>query len=263
MQTDQPMSEEARTDVAPPGDAPAEGDVSSASETDTAQAARELVPVIESLLFAAGAPVTLGRLVDAIGGDDRGEVRRAVRMLAERLENDGHGVRITEVAGGYQIRTITEHAPFIRRLLGGRPPRLSRALLETLAIIAYRQPCTRPEMEAIRGVDVAAVVATLVERRMIRILGRKDAPGRPLLYGTTRDFLEAFSLPDLGALPPLRDLGEIAEMLTDRDLSVVEKGVLPSSDVATLAPDERPPVHEDDSQGVEDGDASRSDEPGE
>jgi segregation and condensation protein B len=104
----------------------------------------------------------------------------------------------------------------VRRLLGGRPPRLSRPLLETLAIVAYRQPCTRPEIESIRGVDADAVLASLVERRLIRILGRKDAPGRPILYGTTKEFLEVFDLPDLQALPPLRELGEGAEALVAR-----------------------------------------------
>jgi segregation and condensation protein B len=117
------------------------------------------------------------------------------------------------VAGGYQLRTLAEHGPWIRRLLGGKPPRLSRAMLETLAIIAYRQPCTKPEIEAIRGVDVDAVLSTLLERRMIRIGGRKEAPGRPILYGTTKEFLEVFSLPDLDALPPLKDVSELADAL--------------------------------------------------
>jgi segregation and condensation protein B len=98
-------------------------------------------------------------------------------------------------------------------------------MLETLAIIAYRQPCTRVEIEAVRGVDADAVLSTLLERRLIRIAGRKEAPGRPLLYTTTRDFLEVFGLPDLGALPPLRDLGDGATLLAATDLTVTPEGV--------------------------------------
>jgi segregation and condensation protein B len=181
-----------------------------------------LVPLVEGLLFAAGAPVPIARLVDALDGPDRRQVLRALQSLGEHLEADGRGLRLVRVAGGYQLRTLAEHGPWIRRLLGGRPPRLSRALLETLAIIAYRQPCTRPEIEAIRGVDVDAVLSTLVERRMIRILGRKEAPGRPILYGTTKEFLEVFGLPDLDALPPLKDLGELAEALAAREEAAIE-----------------------------------------
>jgi segregation and condensation protein B len=172
-----------------------------------------LVPLVEGLLFAAGAPVPMARLVDALDGPDRRHVLRALELLGERLDEDGRGLRLVRVAGGYQLRTLPEHGPWIRRLLGGKPPRLSRAMLETLAIIAYRQPCTRPEIEAIRGVDVDAVLSTLLERRMIRMIGRKEAPGRPILYGTTKEFLEVFGLPDLDALPPLKDLGELAEAL--------------------------------------------------
>ena len=97
-------------------------------------------------------------------------------------------------------------------------------MLETLAVIAYRQPCTRLEIEAVRGVDADAVLATLTDRRLVRILGRKEAPGRPLLYGTTREFLEVFGLPDLEALPPLRELAEGAELLLACDLGVAEEG---------------------------------------
>jgi segregation and condensation protein B len=187
-----------------------------------------LQAIVESLLFAAAAPVPLARLVQALDGHDRREVAAAVRRLGETYEREDRGVRVVEVAGGYQIRTVPEHGPWVRRLLGGRPPRLSRPMLETLAIIAYRQPCTRPEIEAIRGVDVDAVLTTLLERRMIRIVGRKEAPGRPILYGTTPEFLEVFGLPDLQALPPLRDLGELADVLRATDLSVTGGGVVPT-----------------------------------
>lgn len=193
-------------------------------QVDTAEAddVARLVPLVEGLLFAAGAPVPVARLADALDGPDRRQVLRALQVLGERLESEGSGLRLVRVAGGYQLRTLAEHGPWIRRLLGGKPPRLSRPMLETLAIIAYRQPCTRPEIEAIRGVDVDAVLSTLLERRMIRILGRKEAPGRPILYGTTKDFLEVFSLPDLDALPPLKDMGELAEAFAAREEAAAE-----------------------------------------
>jgi segregation and condensation protein B len=186
------------------------------SESETDDVAR-LVPLVEGLLFAAGAPVPVPRLVQALDGPDRRDVMKALTLLADRLEHEGRGLRLVRVAGGYQLRTLAEHGPWVRRLLGGKPPRLSRPMLETVAIVAYRQPCTKPEIEAIRGVDVDAVLSTLLERRMIRIVGRKEAPGRPILYGTTKEFLEVFGLPDLDALPPLRELGELAEALAARD----------------------------------------------
>jgi segregation and condensation protein B len=187
-----------------------------------------LASVLESLLLAAGAPVPLAKLVDALRGPDRREVLAALDALSERCEREARGVRLVQVAGAYQLRTPPEHGPWVRRLLGTRPPRLSRPMLETLAIVAYRQPCTRIEVEAVRGVDADATLSTLLERRLVKITGRKETPGRPLLYGTTRDFLEVFGLPDLGALPPLRDLGDNAELILEADITVAPEGVTPS-----------------------------------
>ena len=196
-----------------------------ASREDTAQ----LAAVIESMLFAAGAPVPLARLVEALEGPGRAEVTAALDVLRDGYERDGRGLRLVHVAGGYQLRTPAEHGPWIRRLLRERPPRLSRPMLETLAIVAYRQPCTRLDIEAIRGVDADAVLTTLTDRHLVRILGRKDGPGRPLLYGTTREFLEVFGLADLTSMPTLRELGEGADLLAAADLSVGATGVLPTT----------------------------------
>jgi segregation and condensation protein B len=187
----------------------------------------EVVGIVEAMLFAAAEPIPVARLVQVLDGIERREVLAALAALRDRLDADASGVQLVEVGGGWQLRTRAEHAPWIRRLLGGRPPRLSRAMLETVAIVAYRQPCTRPEIEAIRGVDVGAVMATLVERRLVRILGRKDAPGRPILYGTTPEFLEVFGLPDLAALPPLKDVGDFPTILADAELAVTGGGVVP------------------------------------
>jgi segregation and condensation protein B len=182
--------------------------------------------LIESLLFAAAAPVPITRLVEALDGPGRAEVARALERLAASYECEGRGLRLVQVAGGWQLRTPPENGAWVRRLLRERPPRLSRPLLETIAIVAYRQPCTRLEIEAVRGVDADAVLSTLIERRLVRIVGRKEAPGRPLLYATTREFLEVFGLPDLNALPPLRDLGDRAELLAAKDLTVGGEGVV-------------------------------------
>jgi segregation and condensation protein B len=188
-------------------------DAPGAPEPTAEEGLGRLPAVLESLLLAAGAPVAIARLVDALGGPGRAEVQKALEALRAHHERIGSGIRIVHVGGAWQLRTPPEHAPWVRRLLRERPPRLSRPMLETLAIVAYRQPCTRLEIEAIRGVDADAVLTTLTERRLVRVTGRKDAPGRPLLYGTTREFLEVFGLPDLSALPTLRELGAPEDLL--------------------------------------------------
>ncbi len=184
-----------------------------------------LPALLESLLFAAATPVPVARLVETLEGPSRAEVLAALQALAARYEREGRGIRLLQVAGGWQLRTPAEHGAWVRRLLRERPARLTRPMLETLAIVAYRQPCTRIEIEAVRGVDADAVLSTLLERRLVRIVGRKEAPGRPLLYATTRDFLEVFGLPDLNALPPLRDLGDGAEILAAKEVTVTPAGV--------------------------------------
>src|SRR5262249_54144636 len=203
-------------DTAAPGD---DGSEQIEAEGSTIDETARLAAVVESMLLAAGAPVPLARPVEAPDGPSPPEGAAARRTPGETYEGDGRGLRVVYVAGGYQLRSAPEHGHWVRRLLGGRPPRLSRPMLETLAIVAYRQPCTRPEIEAIRGVDADAVLTTLLERRLIRILGRKDAPGRPILYGTTKDLLEVFGLPDLQALPPLAELSEGAEALMAQEES--------------------------------------------
>ncbi len=191
----------------------------------------QLPAVLESMLFAAAAPVPLQKLVEALSGPTRAEVATALDALGAGYERDGRGLRVVKVAGGFQLRTPIEHAPWVRRLLRERPPRLSRPMLETLAVIAYRQPCTKIDIEAVRGVDADAVLTTLLERRLVRVAGRKDTPGRPLLYATTREFLEIFELPDLSALPTLRELGNGAELLASMDLTVSAQGVVATTDL--------------------------------
>ncbi len=165
--------------------------------------------IIESLLFVADGPLTIQRLGEVLEGVEKEDLRSTLDELQAELENSGRGVRLVEVAGGYQLRTAKVNADWVKKFLGGRPARMGRATLETLAIIAYRQPITRAEIEAIRGVDVDGVINTLLDRSLIRAVARKDVPGRPFLYGTTPGFLQLFNLKDLTHLPTLKEMEEI------------------------------------------------------
>jgi len=178
-----------------------------------AESSKRLRSILESLLFAAGDPVTIARLQQLLPGYERRDIVRMLGELSEEYSRDERGFRLEQVAGGYQLRTSRANAEFVKALLAQRPVRLTRAALETVAVIAYRQPVTRPEIEAIRGVDVDAVLTTLLERRLVRVIGRKDVVGRPLLYGTTPAFLETFGLKDLASLPRLEELGASADAL--------------------------------------------------
>ena len=169
----------------------------------------DIKSIIESLLFVADGPLTIQRFGEVLEGVGKADLRSTLDELQAELENNRRGVRLVEVAGGYQLRTPKINADWIKKFLGGRPARMGRATLETLAIIAYRQPITRAEIEAIRGVDVDGVINTLLDRRLIRAVARKDVPGRPFLYGTTPEFLQLFNLKDLTHLPTLKEMEEI------------------------------------------------------
>jgi segregation and condensation protein B len=171
----------------------------------------ELRPIVEALLFVATEPLSLDRLRDLLDGVERSRLSAAIDDLREAYRRGNHGLAIVEVGGGYEMVTVGEAAPWIRKMAATKSaPRLSKPALETLAIVAYKQPLTRPEIEAIRGVDVAGVVKTLMDRRLVKIVGRKDVAGRPMMFGTTKEFLQAFGLKDLSDLPTLRDFAEIA-----------------------------------------------------
>jgi segregation and condensation protein B len=170
----------------------------------------DLSAIIESLLFAADTPLRIETLREVIDGTDTAAIRQALDALAEAYEARGGGFYLQQVAGGYQLRTRPRFHPWIRRLRGSGSERLSRAALETLAIVAYRQPIMRAEIESLRGVDCGGVLRLLLERRLIRVMGRKEIPGRPLIYGTTRQFLEVFELRDLKDLPTLKEIRELA-----------------------------------------------------
>jgi segregation and condensation protein B len=167
----------------------------------------EIKAIAESLLFASGTPLSLRRMAEVIGVI-QAEVKLALARLREEYAAPGRGIVLAEVAGGYQFRTVPEHADYVKTLVREKPSRLSRAALETLAIIAYRQPVTKVEIEAVRGVDVDGVLNSLLTKKLVRVMGRKDVPGRPWVYGTTPQFLELFGLADLASLPPLPEIHE-------------------------------------------------------
>lgn len=166
----------------------------------------ELVRALEAVLFASSEPITLVKLQEIFAPDgvDGTELKEAVWLLQQGYAE--RGLEVREVASGYQLRTRPELAPWLARLEKQRPVRFSRAALETLSSVAYRQPVTRAEIEEVRGVDCGGVLKTLLDRNLVRIVGKKDVPGRPLLYGTTRRFLEVFGLDSLAALPTLREI---------------------------------------------------------
>jgi segregation and condensation protein B len=169
----------------------------------------DIKSIIESLLFVADGPLTIQKLGEVLEGVGKADLRSTLDELQAELENSRRGIRLVEVAGGYQLRTPKVNADWVKKFLGGRPARMGRATLETLAIIAYRQPITRAEIEAIRGVDVDGIVNALLDRSLIRAVARKDVPGRPFLYGTTPEFLQLFNLKDLTHLPTLKEMEEI------------------------------------------------------
>lgn len=162
----------------------------------------EPIDVVEALLFASDTPVEAERIQEVLDLESAAAARALVESLRGRLDAESRGLQVMEVGGGYRLVTRPEVAPWLVKLARSRTrSRLSRPSLETLAIIGYRQPVSRPEVDAIRGVNSEAVLDNLLERRMIRITGRKESPGRPFLYETTREFLVAFGLRDLGDLP--------------------------------------------------------------
>lgn len=179
----------------------------------------ELKNILEAALLAAGEPLTLEKMLGLFPAESqpgRDEVRKALAAL--EAEYAPRGIELKQIDKAWRIQTREKYAPVIARLVEERPPRYSRALLETLAIIAYKQPVTRGDIEAIRGVTVSSdIIKTLLERDWIREVGRKEVPGRPALYGTTRAFLEYFNLSSLEDLPTLAQIRDIAEISAELD----------------------------------------------
>ena len=207
-----------------------------------------LARIIESVLFAASTPTSLRRLGDVLGGPTTKDIQAALARLRTEYAPGQRGIQLHEVAGGYQFRTARENAEWVRAVFREKPARLGRAALETLAVVAYKQPVTRAEIEAIRGVDVDGVLSTLMSRRLIKIAGRKEAVGRPLLYTTTPEFLETFGLKDLNELPSLKELGPAP----DGDEETTTEASEPiDSGTATAAPLDTPTAESADESAAE------------
>jgi segregation and condensation protein B len=169
--------------------------------------------ILEALVFAAEEPLTLADLVDLFPGVDEGSFQEALEELARLYEEPGRGLQVTRVAGGYRMTTRGELGEWVRALFRSRNRRrLSPAALETLAIVAYRQPITTPEIQAIRGADPTGVLQNLIDKKLLKILGRKKVVGKPILYGTTREFLAHFGLNTLEDLPSLEEFGGMASV---------------------------------------------------
>jgi segregation and condensation protein B len=181
--------------------------------------------VIEALILSSESPLPLEKICAILDGMDKTQVRETLDKLIAGYEERQSGISIQEVAGGFQFRTRPELAGWVKKLKGTKPASLSPAALETLAIVAYRQPVVKAEIESVRGVDVSAPLKGLMERKLIRIVGRKDVPGKPIIYGTTKKFLEVFNLKELADLPTMRELKEITEQQGILELETVEETV--------------------------------------
>jgi segregation and condensation protein B len=186
---------------------------------------QQLKSAIEALLFIGGGPLSVERLKGIFEEATKEQIEAQLQALKADYEARDAGVMVAEVANGYQLATRPDQAVWVRKFKTVKvTTRLSRPALETLAIIAYKQPVTRPEIEAIRGVNIGGIVRNLMERRLVKIVGKKDVPGKPILYGTSVEFLQYFGLKDLSSLPTLREFQELdagedamVEALPERD----------------------------------------------
>ncbi len=172
--------------------------------------------IIESLLFVAQEPLSVERLIKILNTAGAIDIKNALKELSDEYETRKGGFYLNEVAGGFQIRTRSEYTSWIKRLIQPNPPRLSKASLETLAIVAYKQPIIRSDIENLRGVDCGGILRVLLKRKFIRVLGRKELPGRPLIYATTKHFLEVFDLKNLKDLPTPKEIEELGNYTTDK-----------------------------------------------
>ncbi len=168
----------------------------------------QLKLIIESLLFSADKPLLVKDIQDCLPDSELPEIVEALETLAHEYDAMNRSFALKEVAQGFQIRTKPDYAPYVLRMMKRSATRMSAASMETLAIVAYKQPVIRQEIEQFRGVDTGGILRTLLERNLIRIMGRKQLPGRPLIYGTTRKFLEVFDLNSLESLPKLKEIKE-------------------------------------------------------
>jgi segregation and condensation protein B len=167
--------------------------------------------IIEAIIFTSESPVQIDKIKEVLPDVEKEEISRLLKELMDEYEKRGGGFLLLEVAGGFQFRTRVDFSYWINKFLKGRPAILSRAAMEALAVIAYKQPVLKSEIDRFRGVDSGSSLKGLLERKLVRIMGRKDVPGRPIMYGTTKKFLEVFNLKDLSELPTLKELKDLHE----------------------------------------------------
>ncbi|MBI4377210.1 MAG: SMC-Scp complex subunit ScpB [Elusimicrobia bacterium] len=200
----------------------------------------ELKKALETLLFITDRPLSLAQLCKVTGGTEPARVEAVIAELRRELEEKNSPVQLLEVAEGFQMATRPAYAPFVRQLFSERMTmRLSTAALETLAIIAYKQPLTRAEIEEVRGVEVIAALETLLEKRLVKVVGRRETVGRPLMYGTTMEFLRHFGLKSLEELPPLENFSAEAEKALAAAPAAPESSPVPDAP-ADVRPVEQP-----------------------
>ena len=208
-----------------------------------------LKALLEGIIYVAPEPVTLDSIVKVLEGEDRERVKAKLDELLADYEQNAHGIQIRQVANGYKFSTKAEHHEVLRKYVKSLKPlvKLSKPALETLAVIAYRQPVTMPEIEEIRGVDSGGVIHTLLEKKLVVTSGRKSVVGRPILYRTSKDFLLHFGLKDVGELPSLKEFEEMAKRALgsewtpgEGEQAVVEVTPAPSTGVAPATPIEAP-----------------------
>ncbi len=209
-----------------------------------------LKQIIEAALLAAGRPLSLDQIQALFEKEDEPEKKCLREVLAELTEDyQGRGIEIREVGNGFRIQVRSEFSPWVSKLWDERPPKYSRALLETLALIAYRQPITRGEIEDIRGVSVSTnIVKTLTEREWVRVVGHRDVPGKPALYATTKEFLDYFNLKGLSELPTLaeiRDLDSINRELELKDPDKLDEAPAESEQTPDEVVDAQPVMETD------------------
>jgi segregation and condensation protein B len=167
--------------------------------------------ILEALIFASEFPLSIDKIGNALQETEKTELVRMLNDLVKEYEERRGGICLQAVAGGFQFRTRQEFSPWIKKLRTTKYSILTPAAIETVAIIAYKQPVMKSEIDKIRGVDTGGTLKSLLEKKMIRIVGRKDIPGKPLIYGTTKKFLETFNLKDLSELPTLREWKDLQQ----------------------------------------------------
>ena len=170
-----------------------------------------LKAIVEVIVFISETPVSVKKIREIMEGVEEREIIKALNDLMKEYDDRDGGLSLEEVAGGYQFRTKDNMGQWIKKIKGIKPLTISPAAMETLAVVAYRQPVVKAEIEKVRGVDVSGTLKGLLEKNLVRMVGRKNVPGKPIIYGTTKKFLEVFNLKDLSELPTLRELKELGE----------------------------------------------------